>query len=86
MNFINFRDFYNFIFDLKPFFFKRGLDFARVPRGCDVALRATWQRHAGPRGAYAAYTLIYSLYSLYNGYSAFRISEGYSNPLKHCIL
>ena len=28
--------------------------FARDPRGCDVALRATWQRHAGPRGAYAA--------------------------------
>ena len=33
---------------------KRILFFARVPRGCDVALRATWQRHAGPRGAYAA--------------------------------
>ena len=23
--------------------------FARVPRRCDVALWATWQRHAGPR-------------------------------------
>ena len=44
---------------------KRGLDFAGVPRGCDVALRATWQRHAGPRGAYAAYTYMYDLYSLY---------------------
>ena len=54
-----------------------------IPRGShvdatDVALRATWQHHAGPRGAYATYTYIYNLYSLYNGYSAFRISEGYS--------
>ena len=32
---------------------KRGWFFARVLRGCDVALKATWQRHAGPRGAYA---------------------------------
>ena len=23
------------------------------PRGCDVALRATWQHHVGPRGAHA---------------------------------
>ena len=27
--------------------------FAQDPRGCDVALRATWQRHGGPRGTYA---------------------------------
>ena len=46
-----------------------------------MALQATWQRHAGPRGAYAAYTYTYYLCSLYNGYSAFRISEGFSNPL-----
>ena len=38
---------------------KRILFFARVPRGCDVALRATWQRHAGPRGAYAALYIFY---------------------------
>ena len=23
--------------------------FARVPRGCDMARKATWQSHAGPR-------------------------------------
>ena len=23
--------------------------FARVPRGCDVARKATWHSHAGPR-------------------------------------
>ena len=28
---------------------KRGLIFVQVPRGCDVALKATWQSHAGPR-------------------------------------
>ena len=33
---------------------EKGGIFARDPRGYDVALRATWQRHAGPRGAYAA--------------------------------
>ena len=44
---------------------KSFLFFARVPHGCDVALRATWQRHAGPRGAYAAYRYIYHyLYSI----------------------
>ena len=31
------------------------------PRGCDVALWATWQRHAGPRGIY----YIYYLFILY---------------------
>ena len=41
------------------------LVFARVPRGCDVALRATWQRQAGPRGAYAAYIYIYIFYIFY---------------------
>ena len=53
-----------------------------IPRGSHMD--ATW--HLWPRGsatrAHAAYTYIYNLYSLYNGYSAFRISEGYSNPLK----
>ena len=48
------------------------------PRGCDVALRATWQRHAGPRGAYAGYTYTYYLfiYYIYKGSSAFPIWEG----------
>ena len=30
-----------------------------------MALRATWQRHAGPRGAYAAYTYTYLFYIVY---------------------
>ena len=30
-----------------------------------MALRATWQRHAGPRDAYAAYIIIYFIYILY---------------------
>ena len=33
---------------------KKDIYFARDPRGCDVACKAKWQRHAGPRGAYAA--------------------------------
>ena len=37
------------------------------PRGCDVALRATWQRHAGPRSGYAVYIYIYVLHILYIG-------------------
>ena len=65
---------------------KKRINSARVPHGCDVALRAMWQRYTGSRGAYAAYTYIYNLYSLYNGYSAFRISEGYSNPLNRRAL
>ena len=28
---------------------KRGLIFARVPRGYNMARKATWQSHAGPR-------------------------------------
>ena len=31
---------------------KKDLYFARDPHGCDVACKATWQRHAGPCGAY----------------------------------
>ena len=27
---------------------KRGFNFARDPRGCDVACNATWQSHADP--------------------------------------
>ena len=38
---------------------KRVYYFARVPRGCDVALRATWQRHTGPRGDVTYYIYIY---------------------------
>ena len=50
----------------------------RDPRGYDLALWATWQRHAGPRGAYAAlHIYLLLLYSI-NGFSAFRSPEGYS--------
>ena len=31
-----------------------------------MALGATWQCHAGPRGAYAAYIIIYILHTIYN--------------------
>ena len=40
---------------------KRGLYFARDPHGCDVARKATWQRHADPRSAYVAH-YTYSIY------------------------
>ena len=33
--------------------------FARAPRGCDVARKATWQRHADPRSAYVAHYTYY---------------------------
>ena len=54
MNFLIFRDFFEFIFEFKSFktikkLIKRGLVFAREPRGCHVARKATWQRHADPR-------------------------------------
>ena len=57
-----FRDFFrifliNFtILNIKNDLNKRQKEdiFAWDPRGCNVARKATWQRHAGPRGAYAA--------------------------------
>ena len=62
MTFLIFRDFFwiffefILIFNVKNKFKigKKGGIIRAGPRGCDVALRATWQRHAGPRGAYAA--------------------------------
>ena len=55
----------NFIFD---FYFQKVVNICAGPRGCNVALWATWQRHAGPRGsatrAYAVYT-IYIIYLYY---------------------
>ena len=48
--------FMNFIFDfkcLKEFKkMQKAFNIRAGPHGCDVALRATWQRHAGPRGIY----------------------------------
>ena len=47
----------------------------RVPRGCDVARKATWQSHAGPRerlrgaevtrGCYLYLIVIYRFYNIY---------------------
>ena len=62
MIFTNFRDFSGFFLILfsilKPFLNKQkikiGLILSRAPRGCDVARKATWQRHADPRSAYVA--------------------------------
>ena len=66
--FRDFSGFFQFYFRFKTFKInkndKKRLFFARVPCECDVALRATWQRHAGPRGAYAAYLFIY-IYIIY---------------------
>ena len=74
MIFIIFRDFsgfFQFNFQFKTFkiinnLTKMCLLFARAPRGCDVALRATWQRHTGSRGAYATHIhYIHIVYILY---------------------
>ena len=62
MNFLIFRDFSAFfrinfvIFNVKNELkiSKKGFNFARDPRGCDVTRKATWQCHAGPRDSYAA--------------------------------
>ena len=43
---------------------KMGFIFVRDPRGCDVARKAMWQRHTGPRGTYAALCDVYILYIL----------------------
>ena len=57
-----FRDFFRIFLNLFQFLndkneLKKGKKrfyFCAGPRGCDVALRAMWKRHASPRGAYAA--------------------------------
>ena len=51
---------------------KKGGIFARVPRGCEVARKATWQRHTGPRGAYAVMWHIIYIY-LYSGYNIYSL-------------
>ena len=53
----------------KRFYFRAG------SRGCDVARKATWQRHTGPRGAYAAKWHMRDIYIYYN------IVYKYSLPL-----
>ena len=75
-----FPDFYEFYFRFKLIkkIAKTCLFIARVPRGCDVALRATWQRHADPRSAYVAQDIyfIFIYYRKYKWSSAFPIWEG----------
>ena len=41
---------------------KTGLIFARDTRGCDVAMRAIWECHEGPRGAFAVRCDVYIRY------------------------
>ena len=76
MIFTTFRDFSEFFLTFNDFIFylnrfkinknnkKKYLFCARGPRGCDVARKATWQRHADPRSAYVAriYTVLFILY------------------------
>ena len=64
MIFTTFRDFSEFFLIFNDFIFylnrfkinknKKKIFCARDPRGCDVARKATWQRHADPRSAYVA--------------------------------
>ena len=54
MNFLIFRDFYEFILDFKSIKTIKNNNnkrfiFARGPCGCDVARKTTWQSHADPR-------------------------------------
>ena len=67
-----FRIFLNYISIFKTFLNKKNIQkkkifvFARGPRGCDVARKATWQCHADSRSAYVArYTYIYIIYYSY---------------------
>ena len=55
-----FPDFYDLNFYLKTLKNNKKLKKrARDPRGCDVARKATWQRHADPRSAYMAHKYYY---------------------------
>ena len=57
MNFLIFRDFFQIFLNLFSIFnvknnlkmAKKGVYFRAGPRGCDMALRATWQSHTDPR-------------------------------------
>ena len=75
MIFTTFRDsseffltFNDFIFHLNRFKInknnKKIFILRAGPRGCDVARKATWQRHADPRSAYVAriYIVLFILY------------------------
>ena len=63
MIFITFRDFSEFFLIFNDFIFylnrfkinkNKKIFCARDTRGCDVARKATWQRHADQRSAYVA--------------------------------
>ena len=52
---------------------QKGFIFRAGPRGRDVALWVTWQRHAGPRDAYAARCdVCIFIYRKYNVYSTYK--------------
>ena len=60
-----FSKFSDFIFYLKMFKNKLKIaKSARVPRGCDVARKATWQSHADPRST-RTWRVLYILYIYY---------------------
>ena len=58
--------------------------------GCDVARKATWQRHAGPRGAYAARCDMCNIdiYRKYMVYSTYKPSDyrKYANLINRHLL
>ena len=70
-DFYNFRDFFWISpdFFLFKFLFKNIKKiikkWARDPRGCDVARKATWQRHADSRSAYVAHIYYYIIIIIY---------------------
>ena len=69
--FRDFSGFFRFYFRFKTFkiikkMIKRGMIFARVPRGCDVARKATWQRLRGAEVTRGQY--LYLSYIVYNIY------------------
>ena len=56
---------------------KTSFIFVQDPRGCDVARKATWQSHAGPRERLrgAEVTRVYiNIYHNYKGYSTYKHS------------
>ena len=82
MNFLIFWDFSRFfriifaIFNVKSELkiSKKSFNFAWDLRGCDVTGKAMWQRHAGPRGAYATRCDVCIIYisHIYIGYSTYK--------------
>ena len=61
---------------------------ARDPRGCDVARKATWQRHVDPRNAYVAriYYIIFIITIYSKRVLQPRLDGEGINPLKCRVL